>query len=119
MSNDRLKFRQPYFLQDDTFSHWHYWGWMSEGEFVSPLSMGHNVKGEMGQQWTGLYDSDGREIYEDDKVSKGCEPFAPEHSGVVKFHHGCWMVMYDDEAHYFNLHFYVEQCKVTGNIYDA
>lgn len=115
MSNDRLKFRQPYFLQDDTFSHWHYWGWMSEGEFVGPLSLGHNVKGEMGQQWTGLYDSEGVEIYEGDIVSVEGE----DYEVIYSDRYACFQLSAANSLEFYLVKSFVNPFKVVGNIYDA
>ena len=63
-----IKYRQPVFNKDGSFSHWHYWGWISEGNFVSPMSMAHNVNNIKGLQYIDIKDKNDNPIYERDVV---------------------------------------------------
>lgn len=66
-------------------------------------------------QYTGFTDINGIEIYEDDLIKKDDDKFV--RCGVVSFIHGCWMVASKDGDSYFNLHHYLNQVKVIGNIH--
>lgn len=67
------------------------------------------------EQFTGLTDKNGVEIYEGDLVKKDDDKFVK--AGVVSFIHGCWMVASKSGEQYFNLHWHLSQVEVIGNIH--
>ena len=63
-----IKFRQPLWNEDNKFSGWHCWGFI-DNSFVEPMwSPESSLKEakEQSQQFTGLYDKNGKEYYFDD-----------------------------------------------------
>lgn len=62
-----LKFRQPIFQKYGGFIRWHFWGFI-EGEFISPVNIAEG--GKDSQQFTGLIDVKGNNIYEGDIISQ-------------------------------------------------
>lgn len=66
-------------------------------------------------QFTGFQDIKGNDIYEGDFIKKDDDKFVK--CGVVSFIHGCWMVASKDGDRYFNLHWYLSQAEVIGNIH--
>lgn len=67
------------------------------------------------EQYTGFTDIKGVEIYEGDLIGKDDDKFV--RCGVVSFIRGCWMVASKSGERYFNLHWYLSQAEVIGNIH--
>lgn len=65
--------------------------------------------------FTGFTDIKGVEIYEGDLIEKDDDKFV--RCGVVSFIRGCWMVASKSGERYFNLHWYLSQAEVIGNIH--
>ena len=64
-----IKFRQPIFNHGE-FVKWHYWGFVNDGEFtgvIPPI----DEAAKNSQQFTGLMDSKGKEIYGKDVIKWG------------------------------------------------
>jgi uncharacterized phage protein (TIGR01671 family) len=63
MMNRLLKFRQ----RNVNNGSWHYWGYI-DGEWVQPLVQDNYYNPDLSDQYTGLPDKDGKEIYEGDII---------------------------------------------------
>lgn len=120
-----IKFRQPLFNSNKSFKEWHYWGFI-DGTFVSPFLGGNPVTTpqiayETSQQYTGLKDKLGREIYEADIVNldscKGNGHACVEQIGEVKWECACFRArsIPDRDEYVLDNHRHYE---VIGNIYE-
>ena len=63
-----IKFRQPLFL-NGKFHKFHYWGFLREDEFAGVVPPIDEAK-KNSQEYTGLKDKDGKEIYEGDIIKE-------------------------------------------------
>lgn len=109
-----IKFRQPLFTYNDlnstqAFRQWHYWGFI-DGGFIGPETHYVTISEaqKLSQQFTGLLDRDGKEIYEGDVVDEYGTPrqvvFQPGAFGTID--------------RYGDLTLHSSTWEVIGNIYE-
>lgn len=115
--NRVIKFRQPITKSDGSFVKWHFWGFV-EGEYTTPAeyAYNHDTK-KLSQQFTGLLDKKGKEIYEGDIVGYDDDPSL----AVVLYYEnqGRFSLKYkgrDFSAEITGWH--IENFKVIGNTYE-
>lgn len=104
-----LKFRQPIF-REGKFESWHYWGY-TEGGFVSPANADLE---RLSQQFTGLKDKTGKEIYEGDFLKNPRTDYILDvkYGGLIENNQGaCY-------GYSFPYHINLNEIEVIGNIYE-
>ena len=115
---ETIKFRQPIFDRDGTFNDWHYWGvGINQGGEIANagwLSFKLDITNpDQSQQFTGVYDIDGKEIYMDDICSNEVAKW------IVVFDRGCFSAkMVGRES---SMHLALRAIvglRVIGNIYE-
>uniref|UniRef100_A0A6M3XXH4 Putative YopX protein n=2 Tax=viral metagenome TaxID=1070528 RepID=A0A6M3XXH4_9ZZZZ len=114
-----IKLRQPIFLKGK-FQSWHYWGFISDGNFVGPETNLSTIREaeKNSQQFTDLNDKNGKEVYEGDIVKDG------EFIGKVFFKNGSFCVSYINTPQEFGDEYYpvynkMNTHEVIGNIYES
>ena len=111
-----VKFRQPLW-SDGKFHSWHYWGHIESG-FASPHSA--DLKKES-QQYTGLHDKNGIEIFEGDIFAPRSNDFTPEYRGNWKiiYKEGAYFGETADGRHETWLPYWTEkEIEIIGNTYE-
>ena len=105
-----IKFRQAIFL-DGKFYLWHYWGYVKDNVFDEPIRGLENCK--LSQEYTGLKDKNGKEIYEGDVIQwwNGRELIGD--AKVIEPTNGGWNPFIDDCQTDGSWHF-----VIIGNVYE-
>jgi hypothetical protein len=112
MTSRELKFRQPIRDKDGKFVEWHYWG-IIDGEWVPPQMKTVYYLDTIteSQQYIGLKDKHGKEIYRKDVVSfNNC-------ISVVEFFAGVYRI-FSPNPMILGLDVNFNELEVIGNIYE-
>lgn len=117
MKYDIIKFRQ----RNKNNGQWHYWGCIRDGEFTGPMTSDNYVKPEKSNEFTGLSDKNGEEVYENDIVTfsthKGFNKVCPV--GCVVWSKSRVSFMFKPPGKTKQLTLEKKNLHVIGNIYST
>lgn len=111
----QIKYRQ----RNKNNGHWHYWGQFKVGEFIGPMTSDNHVPIEESNEFTGLLDKNGKEIFEGDILKDGKGQY-----GKVLWHFNSWLVEWQERGRDGHLlqDRMTDDCfgygSVEGNIYE-
>ena len=109
-----IKFRQRNINNDS----WHYWGNI-DSYWVKPLISANYQSPKESNQFVGLHDKNGKEIYESDIILHEDE-FRNEitiSKFIVKFNNGSFYLESIEDAEY-NAELSIKPIEIIGNIYE-
>ena len=108
-----VKFRQK--LDSGGF---HYWGFTRYGQFVGPMTHnGTKEAHENSQEYTGLHDNNGKEIYEGDIIQRYQDEIFEVRWEELQSGFGVYIGVLKPRSHWRELYKFLD-FEIIGNIYE-